>query len=752
MSEKTEELSVSGMTCVSCARSIEQVLHSKAGVSLAQVTFPKNRVSVTGDDAATNRSAIVQSIREIGFDVVEATGDTSEDDAVAMANQVAESRQWRRFYVGVVFSVPLFLFSMARDFGLVGHWSHASIFNWLMLAAATPVQFYVGSDYYVSAWKSVKSGFANMDVLVAMGSTVAYLYSIAVTLALSFGNSRWGEHVYFETSATIITLILLGRIVETKAKGRTNAAIQKLLGLQSKTARVIRNLVEVEVPISEVQVGDQLRVLPGERIPTDGKVIAGQSAVDESMLTGESVPADKQPGDEVIGATINRQGSLTIKALRLGKETALAQIVAQVERAQATKAPVQQLADKISGIFVPVVLIIALVTFAVWTFALHDFNQGLLRMISVLIISCPCAMGLATPLAVMVGMGRGAENGILFKSSEALQRIQDVTHVVLDKTGTVTKGELSLSDVVALQNQSQGEVLRFASALERSSEHPIAIAILEAARSQQIDFAEELKDFEAVAGRGVMATLASTKQRVHVGNSRWMRDLKFDTQILELQAQELEDAAKTVMWLAVDGKCLGLLAVRDTVKSDSTAAVRSLLNQGLRVRMITGDNRHAGQAMAELVGIDDVLAETMPADKASRISDLQSRGDVVAMVGDGINDAPALAQADVGIAIGTGTDIAIESADVTLLRGDLLSVPRALKLSAATMRNIKQNLFWAFAYNSLLIPIAAGVLAGFAFLPLPLRELHPIMAAFAMVLSDLVIVVNALRLRRVAID
>lgn len=749
MSEKTLDLPLSGMTCVGCAKSIELALGRKSGVLQTAVDFPGSQVRVTFDDARIDRAEVVQTIRASGFEVVEATEGQTLEEAVDTANRSESERQWSRLWVGAALTLPLFILSMGRDFGLLGSWAHAAWVNWLMFALATPVQLYVGWEYYRNAVGSLKNRSANMDVLVAMGSTTAYLYSLVVLLSVTFGNKQWGEHLYFETSATIITLILLGRIVESQAKGKTGAAIQSLLGLQAKTARVERDGRQQDLPLSQVVVGDKIIVRPGEKIPVDGVVLAGQSAVDESMLTGESLPVDKVVGMSVTGATLNRQGLLTIEAQKLGGESALAQIVQQVKQAQASKAPIQLLADRITNVFVPIVIVVALLAFGVWFFIVGDLTQALLRMISVLIISCPCAMGLATPLAVMVGMGRGAEQGILFKSSEALQRMGDVTQIVLDKTGTITQGKLSVTDVVSLGSLTREQILQFAASVEQGSEHPLGVAIVLEAAAQNVALLET-HDFLSKAGQGVVARVDA--KVVQVGNLKSLDDVQAPSSSLENTALELERQAKTVMWLAVEGQVVGLIAVADTLKPSSPAAISQLKQLGLKVAMITGDNVHTARATAEQVGIAEVLAETLPGDKAARVKQLQSQGGVVAMVGDGINDAPALASADVGIALGTGTDIAIESADVTLLRGDLSSVPQALRLSKATLRNIKQNLFWAFAYNVLLIPVAAGILASFTFLPLMLRELHPIMAAFAMILSDMVIVANALRLRTVKLS
>lgn len=746
MDSDTIELPITGMSCVGCAKSIEKTLSSKAGVLHSAVNFAQSNVVVTIDPSQIDRRQIIETIRNTGFEVVEAGEGKSTEETAALAHQLELERQWRRLCVGLVLTIPLFVFSMARDFGFLGHWSHHVIFNWIMFALATPVQLYVGWDYYTSGLKSLRRGMANMDVLVSIGSLAAFLYSVVVTVATTFSISRWGEHVYFETSATIITLILLGRLIESRANARTGAAIKKLLGMQAKSARVMRNGHEMEIPIERVRPGDLVVVRPGEKIPVDGVVTAGQSAVDESFITGESLPIEKSVDMDVIGATINREGLLTIRATKLGRESALAQIIKQVEHAQSTKAPVQHLADQISGIFVPIVILVALIAFCVWNFIVGDFTQALLRTISVLIISCPCAMGLATPLAVMVGMGRGAERGILFKSSKAIQTLAAANQIVLDKTGTVSEGKLSVTDVIPCSPFDSDELVRIAASVERGSEHPIASAIVAHAQSKGISLGEA-HDFIARPGHGVTARL--DHEPIVIGNRRWMNENEISTHEMSDRASELERQAKTVMWIAKNKQVVGIVAVADTLKPTSAVAIGKMKEMGLALTMITGDNQHTADAIAATLGIENVLAETLPADKASQVAKLQSAQQVVVMVGDGINDAPALAAADVGIAIGTGTDIAIESADVTLLRGDLMSVPEAIRLSRATMRNIKQNLFWAFAYNVLLIPVAAGALAGFAFVPSFLRELHPILAAFAMIASDLVIVTNALRLQSV---
>ena len=748
----TLELPVTGMTCVNCANNIVRNLKKMDGVLDATANFGNDRASVTYAVGVVNRNEIVATIRRVGYEVVDVANEEELDDVEAQARQSERDHQWKRLIVGLIFTLPLFFFSMSRDFRLIGAWSHATWVNWLFFFLATPVQFYVGWDYYIGAYRSLRSGYANMDVLVAMGSSVAYIYSIVVLIVRTIDpqNLTWGEHVYFETSATIITLIVAGKLVEVIARGRTSEAIRKLMDLRAKTARVLRDGVERDIPIEEVVAGDRVIVRPGEKIPVDGLVLSGNSTIDESMITGESLPVDKQIGDSVIGATINKQGLLTVEATKIGRESALAQIIKLVERAQSSKAPIQKLADQISNIFVPIVLAIALLTFVIWMLTGATFAQSMLRLTAVLLISCPCAMGLATPLAVMVGMGRGAENGILFRNSEALQQAGGLTAVVLDKTGTITKGELTLTDFVVSKTATLAEsgLLRLAGSAEKGSEHPIGAAIVAAAQNQNLSLVSPT-GYQAIAGHGIRATIDN--QAVLLGNLRLMQREKVHLNGLEPEIERLQQEAKTAMWLAVDGKAQAALAVADTVKASSREAIARMREAGLLVAMLTGDNQATAEAIGKEVGLDRVFAEVLPAEKAEKVKQLQAEGYTVAMVGDGINDAPALAQADVGMAIGTGTDVAIESADVTLMRGDLRSVSTAIKLSKVTMRNIKQNLFWAFFYNILLIPVAAGALALVNGAPAFLQELHPIMAALAMTASDLIIVTNALRLRRVPI-
>jgi Cu+-exporting ATPase len=744
----TIELPLLGMTCANCAQTIERRLNKVDGVLDVSVNLANEKAQVTVVSGVATRSDLVTAVRRAGYDVVETTTDKGVEDAEAAARRAEYNHQKKRLIVGLVFSIPLFVLSMARDFNLLGDWSHANWVNWLFFALATPVQTYVCGDYYTGAAKSLRNHSANMDVLVALGSSVAYIYSVAVLLALTAGSMALGHHVYFETSAMIITLVTLGKVLESRAKGETSAAIKKLMGLQPKTARRLQDGVEQDVPIEQVQVGDVLLVRPGEKIPVDGVVLDGRSTIDESMLTGESLPVEKQPGDAVIGATINKQGLLMMQATKVGKETALAQIIKMVEQAQGSKAPIQRQVDRVTAYFVPAVVGIALLTFLVWYVATGDFTAALLRLTAVLVIACPCAMGLATPTSIMVGMGKGAEHGILFKDSAALELLQKVTAVLLDKTGTITKGEPAVTDLVSSERLavSSEDLLRLAASAERGSEHPLGEAIVRAAQERGLALSVPAR-FEAVAGQGIKAEVDG--RAILLGNLRLMQQENVHLNGLEAKAADLQNQARTAMWLAVDGQASALIGVADTIKDGSPEAVAEMQRLGLTAVMITGDNEATAQAIAAEAGLDRYLAEVLPGDKAAKVQSLQSEGYVVAMVGDGINDAPALAQADVGLAIGTGTDIAMETADVTLMRGDLRTVPQAIYLSKATMKNIRENLVWAFGYNVVLIPIAAGVLAPFEWAPDFLRQLSPILAAGAMAFSSVSVVTNSLRLRRV---
>ncbi|MCH8292908.1 copper-translocating P-type ATPase [Candidatus Poribacteria bacterium] len=748
------ELPITGMTCANCAANIERILKKMApAVVNATVNFATEKAAVEYLPGQIAPADFIAIIKKAGYGVIEA-GTEKLEDAESAAREAEIRDQTRKFWIGVAFSLPLFVLSMARDFGLLGAWSHAPWVNWLMLALATPVQFYVGWDYYLGGFKALRNLTANMDVLVAMGSSTAFFYSLPVTVALTLGSNTLGDHVYFETAALIITLIKLGKLLEVRAKGQTSAAIKKLMGLRAKTARVVRDGEEIDIPIEQVSVGDVVIVRPGESIPVDGIVIEGYSAVDESMLTGESLPVTKKSGDEVVGATLNKQGRLKFKATKVGAETALAQIIRLVQEAQGSKAPIQRLADQVASVFVPVVIGIAAATLLVWWFAVGvGFTPAMIRMVAVLVIACPCALGLATPTAIMVGTGKGAEVGILFKNSEALEGAHSLKIIVLDKTGTITEGQPSVTDVVTcdnhklIQQEANPEqwLLRLAASAERGSEHPLGEAIVRAAQEQGLTLAEP-DHFEAVAGHGIMTQVEG--HQVAVGNLRLMTEQSISLNGLKPKALQLQSEAKTAIWLAVDGQAVGLIAVADTIKPSSKAAIAEMHQLGLQVVMMTGDNQATAENIAKAIGIDHVLAEVLPGDKAKEVKKLQSEGiGKVAMVGDGINDAPALAQADVGIALGTGTDVAMETADVTLMRGDLRSVPEAIALSKVTMRTIKQNLFWAFFYNVILIPVAMGVLHPLIFLPMMLRTLHPVLAAFAMAFSSVSVVTNSLRLR-----
>ncbi len=741
------ELPITGMTCANCAQTIERTLGRLDGVVSAGANFASERASVEYLPGVISLAAIQQAIRDVGYDVIVSGEGVAAEDVERAAREAEVQDQTRKFWVGVAFTLPLFLLSMGRDFGLLGAWAHAPWVNWLFLLLATPVQFYVGWDYYTGGFKSLRAGSANMDVLVAMGSSAAYFYSLAVLLFPSIGG-----HVYFETSATIITLIKLGKMLEARAKGRTSEAIKKLMGLRPKTASVLRDGAEVDIPIESVVLGDRVIVRPGERLPVDGIVIEGHSAVDESMLTGESLPVDKKPGDEVVGGTINKQGLLKFEATRVGAQTALAQIIRLVEEAQGSKAPIQRLADRVSAVFVPAVIAVASITFLAWLIVGGvGFTQSMIYLVAVLVIACPCALGLATPTAIMVGTGKGAEHGILFKNSEALERAHELRTIVLDKTGTITQGEPSLTDVLARSDErgtasevfTRASLLRLAASAERGSEHPLGEAIVQAAQSEGLTLSEP-EAFEAVAGQGIAAMTEG--RRVLVGSKRLLESDGVVLNGMDALLADLEAEAKTAMLVAVDGEAVGVLAVADTVKEGSVEAIRQMQRLGLEVVMLTGDNQRTADTIGQRVGVNQVVAEVLPAEKVAQVKALQE-GKTVGMVGDGINDAPALAQADVGIAIGTGTDVAIAAADVTLMSGDLRGVPRAIALSRATMRTIKQNLFWAFFYNVILIPLAAG-----AFYPWLGIRLHPVLAAGAMAFSSIFVVTNSLRLRRVQLS
>jgi Cu+-exporting ATPase len=737
------EMPVTGMTCANCAANIERALNKRTpGVLSAAVNFGTERVTVNYIPTAIDVEGIVAAIEKAGFGALAPDDATDPDDAEAAARAVEIRDQTRKFGVGVAFTLPLFLLSMARDFGLAGPWSHAAWVNFLFLVLATPVQFYTGWDYYVGSWKSLRNRSANMDVLVALGSSVAYVYSLAVLFL-----PQLGGHVYFETSAVIITLIKLGKMLEARTKGKTGGAIRKLIGLRPKTATRLEDSREVEVPIARVRVQDVLMVRPGERIPVDGEVLEGFSAVDESMLSGEPIPVDKQAGDTVTGGTINGQGLLKFRATRVGRETALAQIIRLVQEAQGSKAPIQAVADRVAAVFVPVIIALAVGTFLVWWSVTGDFVSSMIRLVAVLVIACPCALGLATPTAIMAGTGKGAEQGILFKTSAALEKATALDTIVFDKTGTLTEGRPVVTEVVPAADFAgpPDELLRICATVEKGSEHPLGKAIVAYAREKGIAPGDP-EAFQAVGGSGVQATFEG--HEMAIGKPGWLKEIGISLDLVQATIDQLQSEGKTVMAAARDGRLCGLIAVADELKPESAWAVRQLRDMGLKVVMLTGDNQDTARTIAAQAGIDHIEAEVRPEDKADRVQALQQSGALVGMVGDGINDAPALAQADVGLAIGTGTDVAIETADVILSSGSLLGVTRAIRLSRLTMRTIRQNLFWAFGYNVLLVPVAAGVLFPFESLPMMLRQLHPILAALAMAFSSISVVSNSLRLYR----
>ncbi len=736
---------VSGMTCASCVARVEEALSSVPGVVAANVNLASEKATVEyteGMELADLRRAVKEAGYELGSEA-----ETLEDVTTAAQRELRGVRN--RFIFAAILASSIMALMWVPSFGGKPY---------LLWALATPVQFWAGWRFYRGAWGALRHKTTDMNTLVAVGTSAAYFYSMVAVLSPGlFAATEVELGLHFDTSAMIITLILLGRFLETRARGQTSEAIKKLIGLNPKTALVIRNGEEREISVEDVQVGDLILVRPGERVPVDGIIREGYSSIDESMITGESIPVEKKAGDEVIGASINKTGSFKFEATRVGKNTTLAQIIRLVDEAQGSKAPIQRLADIIASYFVPIVIGIATITFIVWylTGPTPALTYAILNFVAVLVIACPCAMGLATPTAIIVGTGKGAEHGVLIRSAEALEKSHQIGAVLLDKTGTLTQGEPKVTDIIAVPSSSQEEVLRLAASAEHGSEHPLGEAIVKAAAEKKLQV-PSASDFNAIPGHGVEALVIGKK--LLLGNLRLIKNRGFSLYGLEEEAERLWVKGKTVMFLGIDSRVVGIIALADTLKPNAKAAVDALHSMGIEVMMLTGDNRRTAKAIAQEVGIDRALAEVLPEHKAQEVKKLQQEGKVVAMVGDGINDAPALAQSDVGIAIGTGTDVAMETADITLIRGDLGGIVTAISLSKRTMRTIKQNLFWAFAYNTALIPVAAGVLylafgntgvpSGLHFILGDYGFLNPILAAAAMAASSITVVSNSLRLKR----
>lgn len=739
-------LKLRGMSCASCANNIESAIRSVPGVEACSVNFGAEQAAVTYDPGQTDVAAIQNAVDAAGYSSQPMQDDVlaPEDDVERRERQDEQRKLTRKVWVSGAVAAMLVIGSLPTMTGLPIPLIPMGLHDpWLQLVLTTPVLFWAGSGFFINAWKALKRHTATMDTLVAVGTGTAYLYSLFPTFVPQwFVAQGLRPDVYFEAATVIIALLLLGRLLENRAKGQTSEAIRKLMGLQAKTARVIREGRTADIPIAEVVLGDIILVRPGEKIPVDGEIVEGSSTIDEAMVTGESVAVKKHPGDEVIGATINKTGSFQFRATRVGKDTFLAQIVKLVQQAQGSKAPIQRLADRVTGWFVPAVIAIAILTFILWFNIMGNVTMALITTVGVLIIACPCALGLATPTSIMVGTGKGAENGILIKGADSLEQAHKLQTIVLDKTGTITQGKPTVTDYATVNgtaNQNELKLLQLAASVEHNSEHPLAEAVVQYAQSQGVEL-DTVREFEAIAGSGVQGTVSD--RRVQIGTYRWMTELGIDTSALRQSWDRLESLGKTVIWIAVDGRAEGIMGIADAVKPSSVQAIRALQKMGLEVVMLTGDNRRTAEVIAREVGIQRVFAEVRPDQKAATVETIQSEGKVVAMVGDGINDAPALAQADVGIAIGTGTDVAIAASDITLISGDLQGIVTAIQLSRATIRNIKQNLFFAFIYNVAGIPIAAGILY-----PIFGWLLSPIIAGAAMAFSSVSVVTNALRLR-----
>ncbi|WP_271401118.1 heavy metal translocating P-type ATPase [Salinicoccus roseus] len=720
------EFDITGMTCAACSNRIEKVLNKQEGVKSATVNLTTENAVIEYNPSMLTDRDLIARVEKLGYGAK--PKQSAEDRGNAKDKQLKRLKM--KLIISALLSLPLLVTMLDHLFGIQ---IPALLMNpWFQLALATPVQFIIGWQFYDGAYKNLRNGSANMDVLVAMGTSAAYFYSV-YEMTRWMADSSYHPHLYFETSALIITLILFGKYLEHRAKSRTTTAISKLLDMQAKQARVVRDGDEMMIPVEDVIVGDRIVVKPGEKIPVDGTVVKGRTAIDESMITGESIPIEKEAESAVVGSTLNVNGTIEFEATRVGKDTALASIIKVVEEAQGQKAPIQRMADIISGYFVPIVVGIAIVTFLAWYFLVQPGNiePALVASIAVLVIACPCALGLATPTSIMVGTGKGAESGILFKGGEHLEKTHSLDVVIMDKTGTITKGKPEVTDFTG-----DPETLKLLATAEKGSEHPLAEAIVAYAAEQGVEVGE-VDDFEAIPGHGIEAVIEGRK--VLVGTRKLMTDNDMDEAAISSEMEQYEYDGKTAMIVAVDGEIKGVVAVMDTVKESAAEAIASLKDEGLEVIMLTGDNTRTAQAIARSVGIDNVIAEVLPEEKADKVKSVQQEGKIVAMVGDGVNDAPALATADIGIAIGTGTEIAIEAADITILGGELTLIPKAIRLSHKTIRNIKQNLFWAFAYNSAGIPIAAlGLLA-------------PWVAGAAMAFSSVSVVTNSLRLKRVKI-
>ncbi|ESA38805.1 copper-translocating p-type atpase [Leptolyngbya sp. Heron Island J] len=739
----TATLTLKGMSCAACANAIETAICQVPGVQKAQVNFATEQANVDFDEYSTSINTIAAAVADAGYEAAEVRDNCIEKERIE--RQQRQRSLLLRVVVSNMIGIVLIVGSMPAMLGMhIPGWPMFLHNFWLQLVVSTPVLFWCGQSFFVGAWKAFTHRTANMNTLVALGTGTAYFYSLFITL---FPNVLIAQglkpEVYYEAAVVIIALLLLGRYLESRAREHTSDAIRQLMGLQPNVARVVRQGSEIDIAIEQVVVGDIVVVRPGEKIPVDGDVVSGRSTVDESMVTGEPMPVDKQTGDEVIGATINKTGSFQFRAARVGQDTVLAQIVQLVQAAQGSKAPIQKLADQVTGLFVPVVIAIALLTFLLWFNLTGNTTLSLLTTVGVLIIACPCALGLATPTSIMVGTGKGAENGILIKDAESLEQAHRLQTIVVDKTGTLTQGKPTVTDYITVRgtaNRNEVRLLQLAAAVENNSEHPLAAAIVNYAKAQGVERLPAVHNFEAIVGSGVQGVVNG--QQLQIGTERWMKTLGIDTQPLQARQQAWEAAAKTTVWVAVDGKAEALLGIADALKPSSASVVRTLKRMGLEVVMLTGDNPQTAAAIAQHVGIRRYIANVRPDQKAAHVQQLQADGNRVAMVGDGINDAPALAQADVGIAIGTGTDVAIAASDITLISGDLSGIVTAIRLSKATMANIRQNLFFAFIYNVVGIPIAAGILY-----PLLGWLLNPMIAGAAMAFSSVSVVTNALRLR-----